>query len=145
ARGAGGAQPGCVRAPAPAPGLVPGGRGQRDPRAAGVFGAAQGLFAAARAGVTARVAVMLRNDDHATPGRGWPGVFSWLLPPVLALAAIPAPAPAQVTATADYLARMDTDADGRVSLDEYLAWMTYAFQGMDRNADGVLTADELPG
>ena len=64
---------------------------------------------------------------------------------MLALAAIPAPTPAQVTATAEYLARMDTDGDGRVSLEEYLAWMGYAFERMDRNGDGVLTADELPG
>lgn len=52
---------------------------------------------------------------------------------------------AQVTATGDYLQRMDADADGRVSLDEYLAWMSYAFDRMDRNGDGVLSADELPG
>lgn len=55
------------------------------------------------------------------------------------------PASAQVTATTDYLERMDTDGDGRVSLEEYLAWMSYAFERMDRNGDGVLTADELPG
>ncbi len=52
---------------------------------------------------------------------------------------------AQVNATGDYLARMDTDGDGRVSLAEYQAWMSYAFDGMDRNRDGVLSADELPG
>lgn len=51
----------------------------------------------------------------------------------------------QVRGAGDYLARMDTDGDGRVSLDEYLAWMGYAFDRMDRNHDGVLQADELPG
>lgn len=54
-------------------------------------------------------------------------------------------AAAQVNATRDYLAQMDTDGDGRVSLAEYQAWMGYAFDRMDRNGDGVLTADELPG
>ena len=52
---------------------------------------------------------------------------------------------AQVTDTASYLQRMDTDGDGRVSEAEYLAWMLYAFDQLDRNGDGVLTPDELPG
>ncbi|QDH71542.1 EF-hand domain-containing protein [Marilutibacter alkalisoli] len=52
---------------------------------------------------------------------------------------------AQVQATDEYLARMDTDGDGRVSLEEYLDWMGYAFEQMDRDGDGVLSADELPG
>ncbi|MGY0561329.1 EF-hand domain-containing protein [Luteimonas sp. A478] len=64
---------------------------------------------------------------------------------VLILVLVPGWASAQVQATAEYLERMDTDGDGRVSLDEYLAWMTYAFQRMDRNGDGVLSTDELPG
>nr|WP_275672382.1 hypothetical protein [Thermomonas alba] len=51
----------------------------------------------------------------------------------------------QVQRTSDYLARMDADGDGRVSLEEYLAWMGYAFDRMDRDHDGVLQADELPG
>ena len=55
------------------------------------------------------------------------------------------PAGAQVEATSDYLARMDTDGDGRVSQAEYVAWMGYAFDRMDRDRDGVLTPDELPG
>ncbi|WP_243713618.1 EF-hand domain-containing protein [Luteimonas terrae] len=56
-----------------------------------------------------------------------------------------ASASAQVTQTSEYLQRMDTDGDGRVSLAEYQAWMSYAFDRMDRNGDGVLTPDELPG
>lgn len=67
----------------------------------------------------------------------WP----WLAPLLLCSGA----ALAQVTATADYLARMDTDGDGRVSLAEYQAWMGYAFTAMDRDGDGVLRASELPG
>lgn len=54
-------------------------------------------------------------------------------------------AAAQVQRPADYLARMDADGDGRVSLPEYLAWMGYGFAQMDRDGDGVLRADELPG
>ena len=45
----------------------------------------------------------------------------------------------------DYLQRMDTDQDGLVSLAEYQAWMGYAFTRMDRDGDGVLASDELPG
>ncbi|WP_111265130.1 EF-hand domain-containing protein [Marilutibacter maris] len=56
-----------------------------------------------------------------------------------------AAATAQVQATGDYLSRMDEDQDGRVSLAEYQNWMSYAFEHMDRNGDGILSADELPG
>ena len=50
-----------------------------------------------------------------------------------------------VNSSGDYLARMDTDGDGHVSLDEYLDWMGYAFREMDRDGDGVLASHELPG
>jgi len=63
---------------------------------------------------------------------------------VLALILAPA-ATAQVERTSDYLSRMDKDGDGRVSLAEYLDWMSYAFERMDRNGDGALTPDEQPG
>ena len=63
---------------------------------------------------------------------------------LLALSGIGA-AGAQVERTGDYLSRMDTDGDGRVSRDEYLAWMGYAFEKMDRDGDGVLSPAELPG
>lgn len=64
---------------------------------------------------------------------------------VAALLALPFAVAAQVTQTSEYLAKMDADGDGRVSLAEYLDWMSYAFDAMDRNGDGVLTPDELPG
>jgi hypothetical protein len=47
--------------------------------------------------------------------------------------------------TGDYLSRMDTDGDRRISLLEYQEWLSYAFDGMDRNRDGVLMPDEQPG
>jgi hypothetical protein len=54
-------------------------------------------------------------------------------------------ASAQVRGAGDYLARMDADGDGRVSLVEYQDWLSYAFDAMDRNRDGTLAASELPG
>ncbi|MGV8922978.1 MAG: EF-hand domain-containing protein [Thermomonas sp.] len=54
-------------------------------------------------------------------------------------------ASAQVQRTSEYLSKMDADGDGRVSLAEYQDWMSYAFDAMDRNHDGVLTPDEQPG
>jgi Ca2+-binding EF-hand superfamily protein len=72
--------------------------------------------------------------------------FSLLLRAMSAGACLaPAPAVAQVTATGEYLARMDSDQDGRIALAEYQAWMGYAFERMDANRDGLLTAEELPG
>ncbi len=67
----------------------------------------------------------------------------WLLSTALLLT--PPMVSAQVEATSDYLARMDSNRDGRVSLAEYQAWMGYAFEQMDRNRDDVLSPDELPG
>lgn len=64
---------------------------------------------------------------------------------LLALLLLPTAASAQVRATSDYLARMDTDRSGRVSLDEFQGWMGYAFERMDRDRDGVLSGAELPG
>jgi Ca2+-binding EF-hand superfamily protein len=52
---------------------------------------------------------------------------------------------AQVRDAGDYLARVDTDGDGRISLAEYQVWMGYAFDAMDRDQDGVLSPAELPG
>lgn len=50
-----------------------------------------------------------------------------------------------VDSTGSYLQRMERDGDGRVSLDEYLAWMSYAFDARDLDHDGVLSPAELPG
>lgn len=55
------------------------------------------------------------------------------------------PAPPPVKASSDYLTRMDADADGKVSLLEYQDWLSYAFDRMDRNRDGLLAPDEQPG
>lgn len=55
------------------------------------------------------------------------------------------PAAAQVQRTSEYLSKMDADGDGRVSLGEYQDWMSYAFDAMDRDHDGVLASAEQPG
>lgn len=85
--------------------------------------------------------------DARRPGWRQPGRRAFGL--ALLIGAVAAgtclPAMAQVTATSDYLERMDTDGDGRVSLAEYVDWMGYAFREMDRDGDGVLTSHELPG
>ena len=58
---------------------------------------------------------------------------------------LPLVAGAQVQRTDEYLQRIDANGDGRVDRGEYQDWLSYAFDGMDRNGDGVLTPDELPG
>ena len=40
---------------------------------------------------------------------------------------------------------MDADGDGRVSLPEYQDWLSYAFDAMDANRDGILQPHEQPG
>lgn len=67
---------------------------------------------------------------------------SWIASVLFACAL---PAAAQVQHTSEYLSKMDSDADGRVSLGEYQDWMSYAFDAMDRDHDGVLAASEQPG
>lgn len=64
---------------------------------------------------------------------------------VLLACAVPLAANAQVRRTDDYLSKMDADRDGRVSLAEYQEWLSYAFDGMDANRDGVLSPAEQPG
>lgn len=80
-----------------------------------------------------------REDPHGAVRR-------WSAPAVCGLAlAMCGLAGAQVDVAGDYLARMDTDGDGRVSLAEYQAWMLYAFERMDADGDGVLDPGEQPG
>ncbi|MDR2872888.1 MAG: EF-hand domain-containing protein [Xanthomonadaceae bacterium] len=59
---------------------------------------------------------------------------------------MPASGAAQPVETAqDYLQKMDRDGDGRISLEEYLDWMSYSFDARDLNGDGILSGEELPG
>ena len=67
------------------------------------------------------------------------------LPLALLACVLPASAGAQLQRTGDYLSKMDADRDGRVSLVEYQDWLSYAFDGMDRDRDGVLSPSEQPG
>jgi hypothetical protein len=69
-----------------------------------------------------------------------PLVFVLCLLPV----AVAGQATGQVTSTGDYLSRMDADGDGKISLIEYQDWLSYAFDAMDANHDGVLDAGEQP-
>lgn len=43
-----------------------------------------------------------------------------------------------------YLALMDLNGDGRISLAEYRDYMSRRFRAMDRDGDGALRDDELP-
>ena len=63
----------------------------------------------------------------------------------LALAWASAHAQAQLAHPPDYLKQLDRDGDGRVSAEEYVAWMRYGFDAMDRNGDGTLQPAEQPG
>ena len=78
------------------------------------------------------------------PARSRAG-FSLGMTCVAALLIVATQARAQVLASAEYLARMDTDTDGRVSLVEYQDWLSYAFDRMDVDGDGVLAPSEQPG
>jgi Ca2+-binding EF-hand superfamily protein len=57
---------------------------------------------------------------------------------------LPVAALAQDTASALFQA-MDANGDGRISETEYVAYMSQRFYLLDRNHDGVLEQDELPG
>lgn len=97
------------------------------------------LCALACAGSASAQSIPLRlNRSPATPTSDVP---------VAATAPVPEPPRnlAAVDASADYVARMDADRDGRVSLAEYQDWLSYAFTRMDADGDGVLSAGELPG
>ena len=67
------------------------------------------------------------------------------VPVLLLILGLSASVGAQVRTTGDYLSRMDANGDGRISLAEYQDWMGYAFDGMDKDRDGVLSAAEQPG
>ena len=72
------------------------------------------------------------RDREAGPARARAGLF------VCAL--LPLAATAQVTATADYLARMDADGDGRVALLEYQDHKPFECVGEGRESRAALAA-----
>ncbi len=66
----------------------------------------------------------------------------------LIVAVVPLPTLAQVPGSpAEYLARMDLDGDGRVSLAEYRDYMSRGFRQLDLDGNGILEGDEhaVPG
>ena len=73
------------------------------------------------------------------------GAAFFLALAAIAVQAAPAARTPTVGTSGDYLVRMDTDGDGRVSLPEFQAWMGYAFERMDVDRDGVVEPHELPG
>jgi len=52
------------------------------------------------------------------------------------------PAAALADAGDDYFSRVDLDGDGRVSLEEFLERMSFAFRQMDVDGDGILAPHE---
>ena len=83
----------------------------------------------------------MQNPARARAGFSFPATAGLMFACALALPA----SHAQVRESRDYLMRMDADHDGRVSLLEYRDWLSYAFDAMDRDRDGVLVPGELPG
>lgn len=61
---------------------------------------------------------------------------------ILAIALMPASFFASAQNQNDYLASFDADGDRRVSLLEFQRAMSWAFEQMDKNGDGVLSPDE---
>lgn len=84
----------------------------------------------------------LRITRKTEPGRRRPGYFVCTIVVLLSTAFAAA---AQVRASGDYLLRMDADHDGRIALLEFQDWLSYAFDAMDKDHDGLLVPSELPG
>ncbi|KAA2284201.1 EF-hand domain-containing protein [Arenimonas fontis] len=68
-------------------------------------------------------------------------VRPWCRRAALALA-LYLPAAALAGTSDDYFSRVDLDGDGRVSLQEFLERMSFAFRQMDVNGDGILAPHE---
>ena len=63
---------------------------------------------------------------------------------ILLLASTAAPAQSELARTSsDYLARMDGNRDGRVSLREYQDFLSHGFFALDSNRDGKVDKAEL--
>lgn len=69
--------------------------------------------------------------------------FSLALLMLFTLIGEPAAAQSPIDTPEEYLAQMDTDHDGRVSLAEYQVYMSRAFHALDRNHNDVIDLDEF--
>src|SRR5690606_21825354 len=124
------AKPGRRRPPACAAGLVPRGRSQRHPCAAGFLRTPEGLLAAGHSGLgmrvraTACLVAILLAPPLAAQDTGM-GVTSTGVP------SMGVPSTGVPSMARHYMARMDEDGDARISLAEYQDWMGYAFARMD--------------
>lgn len=63
----------------------------------------------------------------------------------IALHASPGSAQELPSTPGEYLRAFDSNGDGKVSVDEYVAYLSRGFQRMDSNGDGILERIELPG
>ena len=78
----------------------------------------------------------------------WPHGVASLLLAAAGVTMVPAKTSASsiwdVESPQEYLKLIDSDGDGRVSLGEYQDYLGRSAREMDRNGDGLLSANELP-
>ena len=81
-------------------------------------------------------------EPRPMPASRASGMARWALCCALALA-LPAIAPGEARAqAADYFKAVDLDGDGRLSLEEFLERMSWAFRQRDVNGNEVLDPEE---
>ena len=72
-------------------------------------------------------------------------LFAVLVAGAAAMTMIAVPASAQGVDPEDMMTRADANRDGDISRDELIALRTDSFERLDRNGDGVISADDAPG
>ncbi len=84
-------------------------------------------------------------DLHSPRRCAWPSALLATVACALLSGMLPSPAQDIPNTRAHYLRMLDTDGDGRISVAEYVQYMSAGFRHMDSNADGMLETAELPG